>query len=58
MENYRVSEIMLNFVEIKEILSWTIFGQIFEELIENITGNSCHNFRKFSRKFYKLLRKL
>ncbi len=31
---------MLLFVEIKEILSWTIFGQILEELVENITGNS------------------
>ncbi len=49
---------MLLFVEIKEILSWTIFGQILEELVENITGNSRDNFRKFSRTFYILFRKL
>ncbi len=48
---------MLLLVEIKEILSWTIFGQILEEL-ENITGNFLDNFRKFSRTFCNLFRKL
>ncbi len=49
-----MSETMLLFVEIKDILSRTIFGQILEELIENITRNSRDNFRRFSRTFYNL----
>ncbi len=50
LENYRISEIMLFFVEIKEILSRTIFGQSLEEFVENIR-NFPDNFRKFSRTF-------
>ncbi len=49
---------MLLFVKIKEILSRTIFGQILEELVENMTENSGDNFKKFSRTFYNLFRKL
>ncbi len=43
---------MLLVVEIKEISSWTIFGKILEELVENITGNSRDNFRKFSITYF------
>ncbi len=46
------------FVEIKEMLSRTIFGPILEELVENITRNSRDDFRKFSRTYYDLLKKL
>ncbi len=31
---------------------------VLEELVENITGNCLDNFRKFSRTFYNLFRKL
>ncbi len=48
---------MLLFVEIKEILSWTIFGQILEELAENITGNSSDNFRKIIKNYNENYRK-
>ncbi len=37
---------MLLFVEFKEILSYTIFGQILE-LVENITGNFLNNLGNF-----------
>ncbi len=49
---------MLLFVEIKEILPWTMFGQILEELVENITIYSHDNFGKFSGTLYNLFRKL